>query len=99
MYAAKAANGGFAIYERLADSHTPDRLALIGELRGALEREELVLYYQPQLTLSTGSIMAVEALVRWRHPQRGLITPDEFIPLVQETGLIKPLTHPISEFG
>jgi EAL domain-containing protein (putative c-di-GMP-specific phosphodiesterase class I) len=93
MYAAKAANGGFAIYERLADSHTPDRLALIGELRGALEREELVLYYQPQLTLSTGSIMAVEALVRWRHPQRGLITPDEFIPLVQETGLIKPLTH------
>ncbi len=93
MYAAKAANGGFAIYERLANSHTPDRLALIGELRGALEREELVLYYQPQLTLSTGSIMAVEALVRWRHPQRGLITPDEFIPLVQETGLIKPLTH------
>ena len=93
MYSAKAANGGFAAYESFADPHTPDRLALIGELRGALEREELVLYYQPQLTLSTGSVMAVEALVRWQHPQRGLIPPDEFIPLVQETGLIKPLTH------
>ena len=93
MYAAKAANGGFAMYERFADPHTPDRLALIGELRGALEREEIVLYYQPQMTLSTGGIMAVEALIRWQHPQRGLIPPDEFIPFVQETGLIKPLTH------
>jgi diguanylate cyclase (GGDEF)-like protein/PAS domain S-box-containing protein len=93
MYAAKAANGGFAVYDSSADPHTPDRLALIGELRQALEREELVLYYQPQLTLSTGSVMAVEALIRWQHPQRGLVPPDEFIPLVQETGLIKPLTH------
>ncbi len=93
MYIAKAANGGFAVYESAADPHTPDRLALIGELRDALEREELVLFYQPQLALSSGSIMAVEALVRWQHPQRGLVPPDEFIPLVQETGLIKPLTH------
>jgi diguanylate cyclase (GGDEF)-like protein/PAS domain S-box-containing protein len=93
MYAAKAANGGFATYKSSSDRHTPDRLALIGELRGALEREELVLYYQPQLALSTGGIIAVEALIRWQHPQRGLIPPDEFIPLVQETSLIKPLTH------
>jgi len=93
MHAAKAANGGFATYKSSADRHTPDRLALIGELRGALEREELVLYYQPQLALLTGGIIAVEALIRWQHPQRGLIPPDEFIPLVQETSLIKPLTH------
>lgn len=93
MYVAKTANGGFARYESSADPHKPDRLSLIGELRGALERGELVLHYQPQLTLSTGNIMAVEALLRWQHPQRGLIPPDEFIPLVQETGLIKPLTH------
>ncbi|MGO9150541.1 MAG: putative bifunctional diguanylate cyclase/phosphodiesterase [Acidimicrobiales bacterium] len=93
MYAAKTTNTGFARYESSADLYTPDRLALIGELRGALEREELILYYQPQLALSTGSIMAVEALIRWQHPQRGLILPDEFIPLVQETALIKPLTH------
>ncbi len=93
MYTAKAANGGFAVYENSSDPHSPDRLALIGELRGALEREEIVLYYQPQLSLSTGSVMAVEALSRWQHPQRGLIMPDEFIPFVQETGLIKPFTH------
>jgi diguanylate cyclase (GGDEF)-like protein/PAS domain S-box-containing protein len=93
MYLAKTANAGFAFYDSSTDPHTPDRLALIGELRGALERGELVLYYQPQLALSTGSIVAVEALLRWQHPQRGLIMPDEFIPLVQETGLIKPLTH------
>ncbi len=93
MYAAKAANGGFAVYESSADPHTPDRLALIGELRDALEREELVLYYQPQLTLSTESVTTVEALIRWQHPHRGLVLPDEFIPLVQETSLIKPLTH------
>ncbi len=72
---------------------TPERLALIGELRGALERGELVLYYQPQLALSTGNTVAVEALLRWQHPARGLIPPDEFIPLVQHTGLIKPLSH------
>jgi diguanylate cyclase (GGDEF)-like protein/PAS domain S-box-containing protein len=93
MYIAKAANGGFAMYESSADPHTPDRLALIGELPEALVRGELVLHYQPQLALSTGDVMAVEALIRWQHPQRGLILPNEFIPLVQETGLIKPLTH------
>ena len=76
-----------------ADPLTPERLALIGELRGALDRGELVLYYQPQLALSTGNTVAVEALLRWQHPARGLIPPDEFIPLVQHTGLIKPLSH------
>jgi diguanylate cyclase (GGDEF)-like protein len=93
MYAAKAGRAGFATYDRSADPLTPDRLALVGELRGALDRGELVLYYQPQLALSTGSIVGVEALLRWQHPDRGLIPPDEFIPLVQQTGLIKPLTH------
>jgi diguanylate cyclase (GGDEF)-like protein/PAS domain S-box-containing protein len=93
MYAAKTVSAGFAIYDRCVDPHSPDRLLLIGELLGALQRGELVLYYQPQLSLSTGEITAVEGLIRWQHPERGLISPDEFIPLVQETGLIKPLTH------
>jgi diguanylate cyclase (GGDEF)-like protein/PAS domain S-box-containing protein len=93
MYAAKTARAGFARYDRSADPLTPDRLALIGELRGALDRGELVLHYQPQLAFSTGSTVAVEALLRWQHPDRGLIPPDEFIPLVQQTRLIKPLTH------
>jgi diguanylate cyclase (GGDEF)-like protein/PAS domain S-box-containing protein len=93
MYAAKTTHTAFARYQSSADLHTADRLALVGELRGALEREELVLYYQPELSLSTGRITAVEALIRWPHPQRGLIMPDDFIPLVQGTALIKPLTH------
>jgi diguanylate cyclase (GGDEF)-like protein/PAS domain S-box-containing protein len=92
MYASKTASTGFAMYDRSTDRLTPDRLGLVGELRGALDRGELILYYQPQLDLSTGSVVAVEALIRWQHPVRGLIPPDEFIPLVQGTGLIKPLT-------
>jgi diguanylate cyclase (GGDEF)-like protein/PAS domain S-box-containing protein len=93
MYAAKAVRTGFAAYDKSADPLTPDRLALVGELRRALDRGELVLHYQPQLALSTGRTTAVEALLRWQHPDRGLIPPDEFIPLVQQTELIKPLTH------
>jgi predicted signal transduction protein with EAL and GGDEF domain len=92
MYVAKTVRAGFAMYDRSADPLTPDRLALIGEMRGALDRGELVLHYQPQLALPTGSIVAAEALLRWQHPDRGLIMPDEFIPLVQQTRLIKPLT-------
>jgi diguanylate cyclase (GGDEF)-like protein/PAS domain S-box-containing protein len=93
MYLAKTVRAGFATYDRSADPLTAERLALIGELRGALDRGELVLYYQPQLALPTGRTVAVEALLRWQHPERGLIPPDEFIPLVQHTGLIKPLAH------
>jgi diguanylate cyclase (GGDEF)-like protein len=93
MYTAKTASSGFARYDSSLDPQTPDRLALVGEFRGALERGELVLYYQPQVGLGTGAVVAAEALIRWLHPQRGLISPDDFIPLVQETGLVKPLTH------
>ncbi len=93
VHFAKTARAGFAKYGSSTDSHVPNRLALVGELRGALDRGELVLHYQPQLAMPSGTVVGVEALVRWQHPERGLIPPDEFIPLVQETGLIKPLTH------
>ncbi len=97
MYFAKTANAGFASYDASTDCHAPSRLSLIGQLRGAIDRRELVLYYQPQVAVSGGEIVGVEALVRWQHPELGLVPPDEFIPLAQETGLIKPLTRYVLE--
>ena len=93
MYVAKRRNAGIAPYDRSLDHHEPDQLALVGELRGALERDELVLYYQPVLDLSTGAVRKVEALVRWLHPERGLLSPDQFIPLVRESAIVTSLTR------
>jgi len=93
MYVAKRGGSGHAVYAWEQDAHDPDRLGMIGELRAAIERDELVLYYQPKVSLRTGRCDRVEALVRWQHPERGLIPPDDFIPLAEQTGLIKSLTH------
>jgi len=92
MYTAKRIDGGYAIYKPKQDQHSPRRLALMGELRHAIEREQLFLHYQPKISLKTGKIMGVEALVRWRHPQLGIIPPDQFIVPAEQTGIIKPLT-------
>ena len=92
MYAAKRAAAGYSVYTSEQDQHSPARLALIGDLRQAIEQERFLLYYQPKLHVKTGSVDHVEALVRWKHPERGLIPPDQFIPLAEQTGLIKPLT-------
>jgi diguanylate cyclase len=69
-----------------------DRLTLQSELRQAIAQNELLLHYQPKIDFRTGSISGVEALVRWLHPRNGLLLPDDFIPLAEETGLIEPLT-------
>ncbi|TME94205.1 MAG: EAL domain-containing protein [Chloroflexi bacterium] len=93
MYVAKRSGSGHAVYSWEQDAHDPERLTLIGELRSAIEHDELVLHYQPKVNLRTRSCERVEALVRWQHPQRGLIPPDQFIPLAEQTGLIKQLTN------
>jgi diguanylate cyclase (GGDEF)-like protein len=93
MYIAKETHAGFVLFDPKQDQHSPRRLALLGELRRALEQHQLLLHYQPKVAADTGEVLGVEALVRWQHPEHGLIPPDEFIPLAERTGLIGPLTH------
>jgi diguanylate cyclase (GGDEF)-like protein/PAS domain S-box-containing protein len=92
MYVAKQWNSGFAFYDPKEHDFDPARLTLVGELRRALNERELVLYYQPKAALRSRQVLSVEALIRWLHPERGLVPPDAFIPVAQQTGLIKPLT-------
>jgi diguanylate cyclase (GGDEF)-like protein/PAS domain S-box-containing protein len=92
MYHAKEESAGWAFARDTAGRRDPARLTLVGELRRALEERELQLYYQPKATLANGEVNAVEALIRWNHPVRGLVPPADFIPLAQQTGIIKPLT-------
>ena len=92
MYNAKEENSGFAFYAADRAAQDPARVTLVAELRRALEERELTLFYQPKALLDNGEVHSVEALLRWRHPVRGLVPPDDFIPLAQGTGLIKPLT-------
>lgn len=92
MYAAKRNRAGFLVYSPRYDEYSPQRLTLMGELRHAIENEGLVLHFQPKVDLKSGRIAETEALVRWAHPKHGLMLPDEFIPLAERTGLIKPLT-------
>jgi diguanylate cyclase (GGDEF)-like protein len=92
MYAAKNARAGVMRYRRETDPFSPDRLQLLADLNHAIERDEFELYYQPKVEIATGRVLAVEALVRWRHPRRGRLDPDTFIPLAEPTGLIVPIT-------
>ncbi len=92
MYAAKQAHSGHAVYDGAADRYSRDNLGLIADLRRAIDDEELVLHFQPKADVATGRIVGVEALVRWEHPERGFLFPDAFIPLAENTGLIRPLT-------
>lgn len=92
MYRAKSRGGGQSqVFDQSMHEHASKQLSLETEMRRALEREEFELYYQPIINLEEETLMGFEALVRWRHPARGLIAPDEFVPVAEESGLILPL--------
>ncbi|MDH5649257.1 MAG: EAL domain-containing protein, partial [Gammaproteobacteria bacterium] len=91
MYVAKRANRGYTIYNIEEDPHSLRRLALEKDLHDAIDNDRLTLHYQPKVDLGTGSVVGVEALLRWMHPTQGEIPPSEAIPIAEQTGLIKPL--------
>lgn len=93
MYAAKLGNSGAILYSPDIDKSSQQSLSLLSELRAALERQDFRLYVQPKVGLDNGQVIAVEALVRWAHPERGFIFPDQFIPFAEQTGFIRQLTY------
>ncbi|MBE0509456.1 MAG: EAL domain-containing protein [Gammaproteobacteria bacterium] len=93
MYHAKQNGYIFAVYDPSTDTHHVSRLELLTDLRRAIEYGELEPHYQCKLDIRSGKIIGTEALLRWKHPERGMIHPDEIIPLAEQTGLIRPLTN------
>src|SRR4051794_14048515 len=92
MYDAKSSTKGLRVYEPDLDSNNPRRLALVAELRSALNHDQITVHVQPQAQLRTGATESVEALVRWNHPELGAVPPDEFIPIAERSGVIGLLT-------
>ncbi|TFB62828.1 EAL domain-containing protein [Cryobacterium sp. Hz7] len=95
MYKAKATHSGHHVYRSADNRHGDARLRTLQELRLALTEDQLVLHYQPKICLKTGFVSGVEALVRWNHPERGLLFPDQFLTLVEEAGLMHALTQEV----
>jgi diguanylate cyclase len=93
MYEAKDKRLGVALYDDTLDTGTAEELALVSELRKALERQEILIHYQPQIDVRSGAVAGMEALVRWQHPGRGLLQPGAFVPLVERTGLSTALSE------
>jgi diguanylate cyclase (GGDEF)-like protein len=92
MYAAKRRTAGAQLYEATMDSGGAQTLCLLSELRHAVDNGELLLYVQPKVALNTGQLCGAEALIRWQHPERGLLMPMEFIPFAEQTGYVRQLT-------
>jgi diguanylate cyclase (GGDEF)-like protein/PAS domain S-box-containing protein len=91
MYRAKDEGWGYAVFDPVMYERAIDRLEVENDLGRAVEQEEFVVHYQPIVILQTGEVSAVEALVRWDHPERGLLDPDEFVPMAEESGLVIPM--------
>lgn len=92
MYVAKRSQSGYTVYDVGVDAKDAERLALHLDLRQAVNGEQLVLHYQPKIDFATRRVSGVEALVRWQHPRLGLIFPDDFLPLAEKSGFMRPLT-------
>mgnify|MGYP001370111840 CR=1 FL=1 len=93
MYIAKAGRRGMSVYEADGDTNSPARLILLGDLRRALDSDDqLSIHYQAKLDLESKSVVGLEALLRWKHPLRGMVPPGEFIPLAEQTGLVHTVT-------
>ncbi|TFC93399.1 MULTISPECIES: EAL domain-containing protein [Cryobacterium] len=95
MYKAKSTHSGHHVYRSVDNRHGDARLRTLQELRLALTEDQLILHYQPKINLKNGSVSGVEALVRWQHPERGLLFPDQFLTLVEEAGLMHALTQEV----
>lgn len=93
MYVAKRDHANVAVYDEDKDHHSVRNLSMSGELRQAMDVDDLILFYQPQIDVATGGLVGAEALLRWDHPRHGLVAPEEFIALAEQTGLIRPLTR------
>ena len=92
MYIAKRTGSGHAVFDAAQEEETAQQLALLVDLRQCISRDELVLHYQPKIDLETHEVSGVEALVRWQHPERGLLMPASFMSEVERTELIEPVT-------
>jgi diguanylate cyclase (GGDEF)-like protein len=99
MYNAKDGRIGVEVYRVERDRTDPGRLTLVGDLRTAIEERGLVLHHQPLVRFDTGEVAGVEALLRWTHPERGVVPPDVFIPMAEISGLIRPLTQMVLEMA
>jgi predicted signal transduction protein with EAL and GGDEF domain len=97
MYLAKRGRSGVNVYSPEQDSNSPLKLAFANELGRAITRDELTLHYQPKVSMRTNEVVGVEALVRWPHREQGLVGPDQFVPLAEETGLMREMTYRVLE--
>lgn len=93
MYVAKRDHMTVSIYDVEKDHHSVRNLSMSAELRQAMDQDELALFYQPQIDVASGRLVGAEALLRWDHPRHGMVSPDEFVSLAEQTGLIRPLTR------